>query len=221
MLLLDDSGRITHLTILLLGPAHVGKTELIRAFIEHNPSSLSSSFASLASRRKSRGPYAGPYDPTIENSTTFQYILPNASSSGNTFPRPPSPTSTLSSTSTGATDVVNGSKESLGPNEEEIWQSRIGHRLILTLLDVGGHPFYGSLWPACVEAADAFMLVYDVGDRRSFDAVWGFYKVVVESKGSRIGDLPIMMVGNMVDTVSSSVSSVTGGVGGGSGGDGG
>ncbi|KAJ3276492.1 hypothetical protein HK104_003659, partial [Borealophlyctis nickersoniae] len=205
MLLLDDTGNLTHLTMLIIGPAHVGKTELIRAFVKSTPISA---LQSAANRRRSRGVYVGPYDPTIENSITLQYVLPNTTAS---LPRPPSPVNTVSSNETITTDpnaasIDRSRSRSWGPTEEELWQRRLGQRIILTIIDVGGHPFYGSIWASAIAAADAFMLVYDVGDRRSFDTMWNFYKIIVETKCARPTEIPIMMVGNMVDTVSSSIT---------------
>jgi GTPase SAR1 family protein len=46
------------------------------------------------------------------------------------------------------------------------------------------------------------MLCYDVSDRRSFDAMWKFYRQVVDAKGNlEPSKIPFILVGNMVDTV--------------------
>lgn len=190
MLLLDDNGNITHLNILLLGPAHVGKTCLRSAFLK------GATFGS--SKVRTRGPWQGVYDPTIEDSHTIQYILPATSNPGPTSPI--SPVESLSSNSTLSDDLL---PDAQVITEEDLWQKRRGQRIILTISDVGGHPFYGTIWQSAIAAADAFMLVYDVGSRQSFDAMWGFYRQVVETKWARPADIPIIMLGNMVDNVTS------------------
>ncbi|KAI9093785.1 P-loop containing nucleoside triphosphate hydrolase protein, partial [Phlyctochytrium arcticum] len=163
-----------------------------------NTSGSSTSASSTAKSRAGRGPWQGHYDPTIEASDTFQYILPPPPA-----PFGQGPTSPVDSSASSAS--TNSEHETLF-TQEELWQQRRGQRIVLTLSDVGGHPFYGSLWPSAIAAADAFMLVYDVGSRQSFDAMWGFYRLIVETKWARPNDIPIMMLGNMVDNVSSKAS---------------
>ncbi|TPX60452.1 hypothetical protein SpCBS45565_g07521 [Spizellomyces sp. 'palustris'] len=190
MLLLDEAGNITHVNVLLLGPAHVGKTSLRTAFLNGS--------ARGPNRVRTRGPWQGPYDPTIESSDTVQYILPFSSTNAGVSPM--SPADSSSSASTLSDDV---SDETPVITEEDLWQKRTGQRIVLTLSDVGGHPFYGTIWASAIAAADAFMLVYDVGSRQSFEAMWGFYRLIVETKWARPHDVPIMMLGNMVDNVTS------------------
>ncbi|KAJ3078157.1 hypothetical protein HK102_004695 [Quaeritorhiza haematococci] len=307
MLLLDEAGHITHLTILVLGAAHVGKTALIHSFLTGSkpPSVLANPTVAAALARKQKqevraagndgeeedkedgptlkrrntthghdGLYLSQYEPTIENAHTVQYVMPwdvtkrirssvmasrpsvagglgtssnivdaleasaaaattTSSSSGskstNIFAaflgggsssssanNPDSEQSPANSTTTSASDpyvidlpptVLAGIPETspiarvfatLTPAEQARQQC---HRIILTLIDVGGHPFYSGLLPGCIHAADAFMLVYDVGDRKSFDALWGIYRRIVETKWVRPKEIPVVMVGNMVDTV--------------------
>jgi GTPase SAR1 family protein len=75
------------------------------------------------------------------------------------------------------------------------------HRIVLTLSDVGGHPSCSSLWDSCIDAADAFMLVFDVGDKKSFELLWPIYKKILERKQRPCLDIPMLLVGNMIDTV--------------------
>ncbi|RKO91511.1 hypothetical protein BDK51DRAFT_45582 [Blyttiomyces helicus] len=225
MLLLDDAGNITHLSILLIGPAHVGKSSLISVFCNAHAFSssatknvvLPASQKAAAANAAGRGPFIAQYDPTIENSTTFQTVgyfeKPSGLPSPPVLTRPVSPMSTMSPThptmrsdhsslSTSSDPSVASSKSQDPPQtEEEILQSNLGQRVILTVMDVGGHPFYSSVWPAAIAAADAFMLVYDVGDRRSFDSMWAFFRLIVETKCIKPMSIPILLVGNMVDTV--------------------
>ncbi|KAJ3005673.1 hypothetical protein HKX48_000557 [Thoreauomyces humboldtii] len=93
--------------------------------------------------------------------------------------------------------------------DEDLWERTRGQRIILTLSDVGGHPFYGAIWPSAIAAADAFVLVYDVGNKQSFESVFSFYKQIHETKCARPGTLPIMLLGNMVDNVTSDPLLVT------------
>nr|KAJ3420189.1 Carbon-nitrogen hydrolase [Polyrhizophydium stewartii] len=53
------------------------------------------------------------------------------------------------------------------------------------------------------------MLVYDVGDKRSMHSLWKFYRLIIETKWMRPGDIPMLLVGSMVDTVSSDASLVS------------
>ncbi|TPX37752.1 hypothetical protein SmJEL517_g00443 [Synchytrium microbalum] len=190
-MLLDEQKRtITHLNVLLLGPAHVGKSSLIQSLLSGQPAystcaanintgNVNQQQGNRSTAGTRYGPYLAPYDPTVEDSHILQYILPpgslglglhrNATSSL----LPTTPTST--------------------PNDGP-------HRIILTLSDVGGHPYYSGIWASAIAAADAFMLVYDVGDKKSLDRMWPFIKMIAETKGIKPQELAILMVGNMVDT---------------------
>lgn len=77
MLLVDDQGLITHLTILVLGSQHTGKSELVKAFIEGNPSVPSSAENCARSKSGEDPVYFSRYFPTIERSATVP-ILPNS-----------------------------------------------------------------------------------------------------------------------------------------------
>ncbi|KAJ3218918.1 hypothetical protein HDU67_003557 [Dinochytrium kinnereticum] len=74
-------------------------------------------------------------------------------------------------------------------------------RIVVTIMEVGGHRCYSRVWGSSAVVADAVMLVYDVGERRSFDALWGFVKCVAEAKRVVPKDIPFLLVGTMVDTV--------------------
>ncbi|KAI8911337.1 P-loop containing nucleoside triphosphate hydrolase protein, partial [Powellomyces hirtus] len=198
MLLLDDTGLITHLNILLIGSAHVGKTTLRKCFVR-GPSSHG------IPKTRARGPWRSVYDPTIEDCNILQYVLPLSNAPSNSAD-PRSPTDSTSSGSTISNEHESESKDNIRLTEEDLWQRNVGQRIILTLSDVGGHPFYGTIWPSAIAAADAFMLIYDVGNRQSFDAVFGFYRQILELKCARPAHLPIMLLGNMVDNVTSDPS---------------
>ncbi|KAJ3218568.1 Ras GTPase [Clydaea vesicula] len=73
------------------------------------------------------------------------------------------------------------------------------NKIVLSIQDVGGHPFYSAIWSSAILAADAFLLVYDVGEKRSFDLIWPLYKQIIQLKLTR--NVPILLVGNMVDTI--------------------
>ncbi|KAI8825043.1 uncharacterized protein EV422DRAFT_243255 [Fimicolochytrium jonesii] len=198
MLLLEETGNVTHLNILLLGSAHVGKTSLRRVF-------LRGSHSSGLGKTRHRGPWLSGYDPTIEDCNVIQYILPVASPTGGSLSGsalPISPVESLGSGSTISNEGDDADKE-VEMTEEDLWQKRRGQRIVLTLSDVGGHPFYGTIWASAIAAADAFILIYDVGNRQSFEAIFGFYRQIMEVKCARPATLPIMLLGNMVDNVTS------------------
>ncbi|KAJ3327146.1 Ras GTPase [Blyttiomyces sp. JEL0837] len=239
-MLVDEKGWITHLSILLIGPAHVGKTELINSFVtggvNRKPaapkisSSVNTNNNSATSASSQQGssttstsihqhphqqtidPYIAPYDPTIEDSVTIQFLLPpNPQYTAPFQPLPPPlPNAYMSATSSSSSSSSKQfqqqqqliDKESEYQAEERLRQNR--QRIVLTVIDVGGHPLYSGLWSSVAVAADAVMLVYDVGDRRSFDTMWSFHRKISEAKGMILSDIPVMLVGNMVDTVSGS-----------------
>ncbi|KAI9006226.1 hypothetical protein BC832DRAFT_473941 [Gaertneriomyces semiglobifer] len=286
MLLLDDNANITHLNILILGPAHVGKTALRHVFVKGSISAAASASSvgggdrserkeqsdrserSERGERKARNLHVNVYDPTIEDADTVQYVLGpdpatpgyqtialsrseslsepslsqnNHNSSNNNNDRnknndtdrnndrgntpwhspsdathnnphhPQTDTQSCSTTTTtSSTSITLPSHLAAIADvyqhpltEEDIWQSQRIHRIVLTLSDIGGHPFYSTLRSSAIAAADAFMLVYDVGNRASFDAMWTFYRLIIETKWERPSLIPIMMVGNMVDNVTS------------------
>ncbi|TPX50368.1 hypothetical protein SeMB42_g02258 [Synchytrium endobioticum] len=237
-MLLDDLYRITHLNILVLGPAHVGKSALVQAFVTGLPASVMPpssptttttfnglsvyplpplSVAEAASAMDtptmpncntscqlppsqnnnkpplsatSHAPYLAPYDPTIEDAHTIQYILPPGSVGlGHSSNKPLTAANVLPTTS--------------NPSNNKDFV----HRLIVTLSDVGGHPYYSALWASAIAAADAYILVYDVGDIKSLDRMWPFIKMIAETKATKPQDLCILMIGNMVDTCASASDS--------------
>ncbi|OUM57960.1 hypothetical protein PIROE2DRAFT_48332, partial [Piromyces sp. E2] len=71
----------------------------------------------------------------------------------------------------------------------------------LTVTEVGGAEEFSSLLPTAIEKADAFMFVYDVGNEKSFHNIWNYFKKVVETKLERPKDIPMILVGSMVDTI--------------------
>ena len=147
MLLLDDTPKITHLTVALVGVSNVGKTSIIETFIQAQPPSV-------------------PPAVTIEDCRTFQFVLPRIYKTLIT----PGPTSKQRPT-----------------------------KVVLTLVDLGGREEFRSLIESGVRSADAAMIFYDIGSRTSFDAVWDFYKEIIEVKECRPGEFPMVIVGNKAD----------------------
>ncbi|KAJ3020650.1 hypothetical protein HKX48_000444, partial [Thoreauomyces humboldtii] len=207
MLLIDETGLITHLNVLLIGSAHVGKSTLRKAFVRGSASHG-------GTKTRARGAWRDTYDPTIEDCSIVQYMMPSTlpvsvavrQPSPVTVPAPVSPTESIASGSTVSNDGESKVKEKMEALQEELWQGTGGQRVILTLSDVGGHPFYSPIWDSAIASADAFILVYDVGNRVSYDAMFGFYRRILETKCVRPGCLPIMLLGNMVDNVTSDLS---------------
>ncbi|KAI9203646.1 uncharacterized protein BJ171DRAFT_138064 [Polychytrium aggregatum] len=184
-MILDSNGNITHLNILVFGPAFVGKTTLIHTFLQmQRPKSRINSGASAESC------YLGSYDPTIENFYQLQYVVVPQSAARE---------------ANAAQQVVgdNGIDPILPPDIQINDSHELHKRITLNIIDAGGHPCYSKLWPSLITSADAFMLVYDVGDKASFDSMWTFYRIIVETKWIQPEYIPAIMVGNMVDTVAS------------------
>jgi len=71
----------------------------------------------------------------------------------------------------------------------------------LTITEVGGAEEFSSLLPSAIDKADAFMFVYDVGNEKSFHNIWEYFKKVVETKLEKPKDIPMILVGTMVDTI--------------------
>ncbi|ORX51460.1 hypothetical protein BCR36DRAFT_351265 [Piromyces finnis] len=71
----------------------------------------------------------------------------------------------------------------------------------LTITEIGGAEEFSSLLPSAIDKADAFMFVYDVGNEKSFHSIWDYFKKVVETKLERPKDIPMILVGTMVDTI--------------------
>ncbi|KAI8835874.1 hypothetical protein BC829DRAFT_59339 [Chytridium lagenaria] len=121
MLLLDEKGWITHMSVLVIGHAHCGKTQLIHTFLTRSSSHLTSRFSNLTTCHTSElsspvtftntpaltstqtpatatnpesDVYLSPYCPTIEDGHTFQFILPpNPAYAAHYVPPPPPPPS--------------------------------------------------------------------------------------------------------------------------------
>ncbi|KAH6594033.1 hypothetical protein BASA50_006939 [Batrachochytrium salamandrivorans] len=189
-MLLTESGCITHLNVLVLGPPHTGKTTLCHtllrgAVLDSSKNILGSTNATAQQQQQlpqTKSLYLGPYVPTIEESTTFQFIV---------------------NPSTGVQDSHQTDPTATSPQS-----TATPRRITITLMDLGGHPLYYALWPSAIAAADAFMLVYDVGDRQSLQSLWKYYRLIVETKSATLSmarpdEIPMLLVGSMVDTVTS------------------
>ncbi|KAJ1344712.1 hypothetical protein BSLG_000235 [Batrachochytrium salamandrivorans] len=200
-MLLTESGCITHLNVLVLGPPHTGKTTLCHtllrgAVLDSSKNILGSTNATAQQQQQlpqTKSLYLGPYVPTIEESTTFQFIV---------------------NPSTGVQDSHQTDPTATSPQS-----TATPRRITITLMDLGGHPLYYALWPSAIAAADAFMLVYDVGDRQSLQSLWKYYRLIVETKSATLSmarpdEIP------MLTTASASIESTphaiprTGGYGG-------
>ncbi|KAJ3111375.1 hypothetical protein HDU96_005764 [Phlyctochytrium bullatum] len=145
--------------------------------------------------------FLNPYSPTIEDGYTFQFMLPPDPAYNAPYaslpPPPPSahvPREPLFVVS-GETPQVDTKPLSESELEEKARQNR--QRVVLHIIDAGGAPFVAPLWPSMIEAADAYMLVYDVGSRASYDEVWSFFKMITEVRCQLPGDIPMLLVGSM------------------------
>ncbi|KAJ3218442.1 hypothetical protein HDU67_005538 [Dinochytrium kinnereticum] len=240
MLLLDEKRWITHMSVLVIGDVHCGKSQLIHTFVTRtqpqpqlgsrssNPNLCIQSSKSdtpkpslvpisppAATTSPAQPPslesdvYLSNYCPTIEDGHTFQFILPpNPSYTAPYNPPPPPPPS--AHVPRDPILLLNGevnsdtTKSNVADQEERAKQNR--QRVVLHIIDAGGDPAFSQLWPSMIEAADAFMLVYDVGNRASFEKVWGFFKLIVETRCQLPKEVPMLLVGSMVDTVGETAS---------------
>jgi hypothetical protein len=84
----------------------------------------------------------------------------------------------------------------------------------LSLSEVGGHPAFRSLLPSAIEAADAIVCVYDVGDATSWEAVWAYVQCIAQVKGTGAGPLPpLLLLGNQLDTITGAGNAGNAGLG--------
>lgn len=67
----------------------------------------------------------------------------------------------------------------------------------LTLVDTAGQEAYGSLLAGWLVNSGAFVIVYSITDRQSFEEVFRYHKEVVRIKDQ--GSPPIVLVGNKLD----------------------
>ncbi|KAI8913216.1 P-loop containing nucleoside triphosphate hydrolase protein, partial [Gorgonomyces haynaldii] len=131
--------------VLLLGSTHVGKSTLIKTFVQKQP---------MIDHRQRL--FLQKYEPSIEQSTSFQYFTDQGT-------------------------------------------------LTLNLIEIGGNPHFYSLLKPAIESADCIVLVYDVCDLQSFKAIREYYRYISKYKP----DASLMLLGNMVDTVSERGRQVT------------
>eukprot|EP00833_Pecoramyces_ruminatium_P007322 jgi/Orpsp1_1/1181354/evm.model.c7180000076931.1 len=89
--------------------------------------------------------------------------------------------------------------QSLYPDHSE--KEKIFQTINLTITEVGGAEEFTLLIPSAIDKADAFIFVYDVGNEESFHHIWNYFKKVVEIKMERPKDIPMILVGSMVDTI--------------------
>lgn len=69
-------------------------------------------------------------------------------------------------------------------------------RVLLKLTEVGGA--FPAHLPLAINAADAYMIIYDVGDRSSFDACWGLFRNIVDTRCIQPNLLSIMLIGFII-----------------------
>ncbi|KAI8802492.1 P-loop containing nucleoside triphosphate hydrolase protein [Cladochytrium replicatum] len=185
----SDFKSLSRLSVLLLGASAVGKSDLISTFLANpspqglqppsrplsrKPSFLpsSSSSSSSTTRRTSRRSPAQPrpqsnHTPTLEDSHSIQYAFHPSLSN---LPQSPSDSAARSSQS---------------------------QRLTLRIIDIGGAPELTSLLPSAIAASEAFVFVFDLTDRTSFDSIAGLHRKVLDAAARR--HAPFVLVGNKAD----------------------
>ena len=68
----------------------------------------------------------------------------------------------------------------------------------INFFDTAGQEKYKSLAVNVIKKAHGVILMYDVTDKKSFDAISNWMKNVIDIKGK---DFPVMLVGNKIDLV--------------------
>ena len=68
----------------------------------------------------------------------------------------------------------------------------------INFFDTAGQEKYKSLAINVIKKADGVILMYDVTDKKSFEAISTWMKNVIDIKGK---DFPVMLVGNKIDLV--------------------
>ena len=73
--------------------------------------------------------------------------------------------------------------------------------IVLDLLDTAGQEEFSSMRGQYMRACDAFLLVYSVTSRRSFESVDEFREQIIRSKGDddEEAGIPIVLIGNKCD----------------------
>ncbi|TKY88455.1 hypothetical protein EX895_002443 [Sporisorium graminicola] len=69
------------------------------------------------------------------------------------------------------------------------------------VLDTAGQPQFAVLRDQWIRYGDAFLIVFSVTDRRSFDIVESFRTQILRFKDQKAHQVPIIIVGNMCDMV--------------------
>ncbi|KAJ1561030.1 hypothetical protein HK096_006255 [Nowakowskiella sp. JEL0078] len=90
----------------------------------------------------------------------------------------------------------------LPPQNSTVSRIASNTRVSLILTEVAGLSSYELLYPSAIISADAYLLVYDVTDSSSFDKMFDLYKLIVRTKQQYPSKIPIVLVGNKIDTVS-------------------
>ncbi|KAI8801585.1 P-loop containing nucleoside triphosphate hydrolase protein [Cladochytrium replicatum] len=189
MLDLDSQKSLPRLSVLLIGHSAVGKSDLISTFLANpypqlqlpsrslsrKPSFLPSSSSSIrnpsTTRRSTRRNQPQPRRHSIYTPT-----LEDSHSIQYTFH--PSPSTSPQS-----------------PSDSTIPASQ---RLSLRIIDIGGAPELSSLLPSAIAASEAFVFVFDLTDRTSFEGIPALHRKVLDATSNKQHS-PFVLVGNKAD----------------------
>jgi small GTP-binding protein len=90
------------------------------------------------------------------------------------------------------------------PTVEDFYHTDLllhGRKLPLDIVDMTGHYSFPAMKELAIACADAFVLVFNVNDEQSFRELSAIRDLIFQVKGdtSNAADIPIVVVGNMVD----------------------
>jgi hypothetical protein len=232
MVLLNDLGKVTHMNILVLGDKHTGKSSLISTFVNpknaitcekdsYSPTIEDSILLQyIVNTNRNDSNYNTSSLFLVSNQTeSLQEVLNNQTIPKDSVLDLESILSEISSNMDGSScdfsvDTLNevslddlSVSQSLFMEHPEKEKMEHSQTINLTITEIGGAEEFSSLIPSAIEKADAFMLVYDVGNEESFHHIWNYFRKIVEIKMERPKDIPMILVGSMVDTIVKRITS--------------
>jgi GTPase KRas protein len=74
-----------------------------------------------------------------------------------------------------------------------------GTAVMLDILDTAGQEDMKMLRKQWIEDRDGFLLVYSINDKGTFDELIYFYDLIVDIKGEKLSQVPLVIVGNKCD----------------------
>ncbi|KAJ3092306.1 hypothetical protein HK100_006967 [Physocladia obscura] len=208
---------VTHATVLVVGASGSGKTALVRALVAPTmrPSTMLSTTALSSS---SASILASASSSAFMSALSLSLSPPSVARSQT--PQQPTLTSSASSSSATITAAAfaSASLAAATPRGIPTELPTVGisatvvrlDRTLITVVEVGGGVAAQTLLAAAAREADAVLAVYDVGSAASFDALPALVERIEAARGCVA---PLLVVGSMVDTLSTRARQVPSTVG--------